>query len=106
ALFGSLGATKPDLTLIYWSPYVPNVSEFLTALQSASRPVPNFTNFSSVKLDALTDELRSSNRSIAEMAVEVQEVLDAELPWLPLYMETPLYLVSARVEGFAMSPVS
>jgi ABC-type transport system substrate-binding protein len=106
ALFGSLGATKPDLTLIYWSPYVPTISEFLTALETSSQPVPNFTGFSSTKLDSLAEALRSTNRPAEAVAADIQKELDGELPWIPLYRETPLYLTSARVQGFALSPVS
>jgi len=106
ALFGSLATVKPDLTLIYSSPYFPNASEFLTALLSNSRPVPNFTGFSSPRLDALALELRTGNRDPQRILTEVQQVLDAEMPWIPLYAETPYYLVASNVHGYTINPVS
>ena len=58
ALFASVGEVKPDLTLIYWSPYYPNLANYLTALLSASRPVPNFTGFSNPALDDAATRLK------------------------------------------------
>ena len=106
ALFGSLATVQPDLTLIYWSPYYPNVSEFLTALLTASQPVPNFTGFSSLDLDALHAELVSGQKDSATVTTEIDALLNVVMPWMPLYMETPLYLVSKELQDFTINPVS
>ncbi len=106
ALLGSLATIKPDLTVIYWSPYYPNVSEFLTGLLTSSQPVPNFTGFSSPELDALYGELVSGGRDVKKVTAEIDSLLNAAMPWIPLYMETPYYLVAKNISGFAINPVS
>jgi peptide/nickel transport system substrate-binding protein len=107
ALFSSLSSTRPDFTLIYWSPYFPNLPEYLTALLTESQPVPNFTGFSDKKLDELAAELRApTGRGADAIAPEIDQVLGKMTPWIPIYIETPLYLSASNVEGFAVNPVS
>lgn len=106
ALFGSLATANPDLTLIYWSPYYPNISEYLTALLTSSQPVPNFTGFSSVEFDNLYKELVRGQVDNIKIVAEIGFYLNSAMPWIPLYMETPYYLVSKRIQNFSISPVS
>src|SRR5205823_1927217 len=107
ALFASVGEVKPDLTLIYWSPYYPNLDNYLTALLSISRPVPNFTGYSNAGLDAAVSSLRFSERDVMSQAkAQIREILDQEMPWIPIYYETPLMLAQPRVKQFSMNPVS
>jgi ABC-type oligopeptide transport system substrate-binding subunit len=102
-----VGEVKPDLTLIYWSPYYPNLSNFLTALLSSSRPVPNFTGFSNPQLDQAVQRLKvATGDEIRQVHTEVKDILDREMPWIPLYYETPLALVKPHVQRFRMNPVS
>ncbi len=107
ALFASVGAIKPDLTLIYWSPYYPNVENFLTALLSTSRPVPNFTGFSNAELDKSAEHLKiATDNEHPQVCLTIKGILDQEMPWIPLYYETPLILVKSHVRNFKINPVS
>lgn len=107
ALFASVGEIKPDLTLIYWSPYYPNLSNFVTALLSSSRPVPNFTGFSNIQLDQAAQRLKvATGDEFRQVHSTVNHILDQEMPWIPLYYETPLVLVKPNVEKFRINPVS
>jgi len=107
ALFSSLGQTMPDLTLIYWSPYYPNLPNYLTALLSASRPVPNFTGFSDPRLDKLASALQTADPAeIPKIASEIREILDETMPWVVLYHETPMVLAHRRVRNYGITPVS
>ncbi len=107
ALFASVGDVKPDLTLIYWSPYYPNVANYLTALLSASRPVPNFTGFSNPALDRAAKRLKSAvGEEGQKVHLEIKTILDSTMPWIPLYYETPLMLTKPYVRNFKINPVS
>ena len=107
ALFASVGEVKPDLTLIYWSPYYPNSANFLTALLSASRPVPNFTGFSNSALDKVASRLKFEvDEEGKKVRAEIKKILDSTMPWIPLYYETPLMLTKPYVRNFTISPVS
>jgi peptide/nickel transport system substrate-binding protein len=107
ALFASIGEVKPDLTLIYWSPYFPNVANYLTALLSSSRPVPNFTGFTNSELDQAAERLKTAEGEQGEaVRTAIKKILDAEMPWIPVYYETPLFLVRPNVQNFKISPVS
>jgi len=107
ALFASVGEVKPDLTLIYWSPYYPNLSNFLTALLTSSRPVPNFTGFSNIQLDQAAQRLKvATGDELRQVHLTVKNILDQEMPWIPLYYETPLVLVKPNVQKFRINPVS
>lgn len=107
ALFASVGEINPDLTLIYWSPYFPNLSNYVTALLTRSQPVPNFTGFSNPELDRQADLLRSGSDEEVNVARHATaRLLDQEMPWIPLYYETPLMLITPAVQGFRINPVS
>lgn len=107
ALFASVGEINPDLTLIYWSPYYPNVGNYLVALLTSSQPVPNFTGFSNTALDGAVEQLRTvSDASKSELVARIATILDREMPWIPLYFETPLVLTKPWVENFRINPVS
>ena len=107
ALFASVGEIKPDLTLIYWSPYFPNLANFLTALLSSSRPVPNFTGFTNSQLDDAAQRLKTATGDeLHQVHTTVKNILDQEMPWIPLYYETPLVLVKPHVQKFRINPVS
>lgn len=102
ALFASIDDVKPDLTLIYWSPYYPSVEHFLTALLSSSRPVPNFTGYENDELDQQARLLQSGNGDINA----IRDILNREMPWIPLYYDTPVVVVSNRVSNFRVNPLS
>jgi len=106
SMFASLAAVKPDLTLIYWSPYVPTLSAYVDALLTRSQPVPNFTSYSNPELDALALKLTSGVISAQQAAPLLDATLEATLPWIALYSEDPLYFVNPAVKGFKVSPVS
>ena len=107
ALFASVGEVKPDLTLIYWSPYYPDLANYLTALLSTSRPVPDFTGYSSADLDKAADQLRTTTGEAAtKVRMKIGDILDREMPWIPLYYETPLILTKPYVRNFTINPVS
>jgi ABC-type transport system substrate-binding protein len=98
---------KPDLTLIYWSPYYPDLANYLTALLSTSRPVPDFTGYSSADLDKAADQLRTTTGEAAtKVRMKIGDILDREMPWIPLYYETPLILTKPYVRNFTINPVS
>lgn len=107
ALFASVGEVKPDLTLIYWSPYYPNLANYLTALLSASRPVPNFTGFSNPALDDAANRLKFAIGAEGQkVRLKIKGILDRDMPWIPLYFETPLVLTKPHVRNFTINPVS
>lgn len=107
ALFASVSEVKPDLTLIYWSPYYPNLANFLTALLTSSIPVPNFTGFSSPELDKLVDQLKFKTGKEAEaVRINIGKILNEQMPWIPLYYDTPIYLAQGRITNFTVNPVS
>jgi xanthosine utilization system XapX-like protein len=107
ALFSTISQTQPDLTLIYWSPYYPNIPNYLTALLSTSRPVPNFTGFVDTRLDELVRRLKTASPEERVAAgLQIREVLDETMPWIALYHEAPLVLAQKRVKKFQLNPVS
>jgi oligopeptide transport system substrate-binding protein len=106
AMFGSLAAAKPDLTLIYWSPYVPTVTEYVSALLTTAQPVPNFTGYSNPIVDAVAEELRAGAVGEAQAAARLHQALEDTLPWIPLYTEQSMYIVGPRVAQFALAPNS
>jgi ABC-type transport system substrate-binding protein len=107
ALFSSLPSTRPDLTLLYWSPFFPNLPEYLQALLKSGQPVPNFTLFADDRLDRAVAELRRpGGRTTEQLLPEINRVLNETMPWIPLYYETPLVLAAPRVQGYAINPVS
>ncbi len=107
ALFASVAETKPDLTLLYWSPYYPNVANYLTALISSSRPVPNFTGFTNQTLDRAANQLKLADEyEGSKLRITIKAILDQEMPWIPLYYDTPLVLVKQNVKNYKINPVS
>lgn len=103
ALFANQATVRPDLTLIYWQPVFPSVPEYMTALLSSARPVPNFTGFADPEIDGLVQDLKGvlpNDEAYSRIVDELQRELAKELPWIPLYYERPLIVTSNRVENY------
>lgn len=65
----------------------------------------NFAGFSNVKVDALLDaaETETDQAKRAEMYKEAQAIVNAEAPWVFLWLPQDLYGVSKRLKGWQPS---
>lgn len=107
-LFADIKKGNFELTSLKWSTvFEPDLMRQVFATSAIPSEQNNFVGFNrggyrNSKLDALLDEaMKAAPEQRRTLYAEAQKVMETELPYIPLWHEKNIAVVSRRLEGFA-----
>jgi len=104
------GSDPPqDMLILYWYPTYPDPLDFLYSMgHSEEEPLWNLAYWSNPEYDKLIDEgskLSATDRTAATAKyVSAQNILQDEVPWIPLVDMSYVSILRADLKGFLYNP--